>query len=144
MGYISVRHWRKFQHYDPAKRVPPWIKNHTELMAKDEYLSLTFVQRGVLHGIWMEYSTARCQLPDSTLGLSRRLGGRVTRATLEALNHAGFIDFVASAPLAEGYHVASTSRAREEVEVEKETEGRIRTKNERPRDFSQNLTRNIP
>lgn len=120
MAWISVRHWRRFQHYDPAKRVPPWIKNNTDLMANDSYLSLTEHRALMLHRLWLEYASSRCELSDDTLRLSRRLGMKVTRADLESLNHAGFIRFVASKTLAEGYHDAS-ARAHD-VEVETEVE----------------------
>jgi hypothetical protein len=120
--YISVRDWRKFQHYDPEKRVPPWIKNHTELMSSDAYQGLTAAQRGVLHGIWLEYASSRCALPGDTLTLTRRIGVKVSRGTLDTLIHAGFIDIVASKLLAEGYQAASASRARREGEEEGERE----------------------
>jgi len=135
--WISVRNWRKFQHYDPAKRVPPWIKNNTELMADDAYLSLSGNDRAVLHGLWLEYASSRCRLRlddvsstsrtrFGTRSISRRLNLRVTSGTLTRLNHAGFIDFVASAALAEGYHsaseVASARAHATETEAEKEKE----------------------
>lgn len=101
-----------FQHY--KDRTPRWIKNYTELLHDDAYLRLTLVQRGVLHGLWMEYASARRQIPDSTLTVSRRLGQRVTRATLDSLNHAGFIAYSASRPLAERYQPASPEKRREE------------------------------
>jgi hypothetical protein len=112
---IVIPRWEDFQHY--GNRDPVWIKNHTRLLSKDEYLELTFHQRGVLHGLWMEYARARRQLTGSTSAISRRLGGRVTRATLEALNHAGFVDILASELLAERYHDASLEEKREEKEL---------------------------
>lgn len=124
MAWISVRGWRRFQHYDPAKRVPPWIKNNTDLMANDSYLSLTEHRALMLHRLWLEYATSRCELSDDTLRLGRRLGMKVTSRDLEALNHAGFIDIVASKTLAEGYQDASASRARVETETEEEKEPR--------------------
>lgn len=120
MGWISVVGWRKFQHYDPEKRVPPWIKNHTDLMANDEYLALTEHRALMLHRLWLEYASSRCELADDTLRLSRRLGMKVTRRDLESLNHAGFIDIVASKALAEGYHGASARAHATEVEGEEE------------------------
>lgn len=104
-----------FQHY--KNREPTWIKNYTRLLNDEEYRSLTMHQRGVLHGLWLEYAASNRQIPDSTLSITRRLGERVTRATLEALNHAGFIQFSASKPLATRYQAAST-----EAEVDKEKE----------------------
>lgn len=114
MAWISVRNWRKFQHYDPSKRAPIWVKNYTDLMDNDDYLELTAHQRAVLHGIWLAYAASRCQLRVNTASLSARLALRVTMRQLDALSHAGWIDIVASKTLADGYQDASP-----EVEVEK-------------------------
>lgn len=122
MGWISVRNWRKFQHYDPDKRVPPWIKNNTDLMSNDDYLTLTEHRALMLHRLWLEYASSRCQLSDDTLILSRRLGMRVLTTDLVSLNHAGFIDIVASKALAEGYQSASARAHAEETETEREEE----------------------
>jgi hypothetical protein len=84
-----------------------WVKNYTRLLHDPAYLGLTFHQRGVLHGLWMEYATSNRQIPDSTLTISRRLGERVTRATLDSLARAGLLAFSASRPLAPRYHEAS-------------------------------------
>ena len=122
MAWLSVRGWRHFQHYDPAKRNVLWIKNYTELLSSDAYLELTGHQRAVLHGLWLEYASSGCQLRLATASLSSRLQLRVTMKTIEVLNHAGFIDIVASKLLADGYQVASPekSRGREEKEQEQE------------------------
>lgn len=113
--WIVVIGWERFQHYQGGPRAdrPPWIKTYVALLHDDAYLRLTLHQRGVLHGLWLEYATARRQLPDSTATISRRLGERVTRATLDALNHAGFITFSASKPLAARYQDASPERERD-------------------------------
>lgn len=110
--WIVIPKWdgpKGFQHY--KDRAPKWIKNQSTLMAKDEYLGLTFHQRGVLHGLWLEYAASNRQLRDNTLTLTRRLGQRVSRRDLDALNHAGFLEYA----LAPRYHDASL-----EVEVDKE------------------------
>lgn len=120
-GFISVRNWRAFQHYDPAQRTPPWVKTYTELLHDDAYMGLPVGTALVLHRLWLAYASARCRLRADTKTLTRQLGVRVTRLQLDSLNHAGFIDLVASAELAEGYRAASASRAREEVEVEVDT-----------------------
>jgi hypothetical protein len=128
MSWISVTHWRRFQHYDPAKRTPPWIKVYTELMSDDAFVGLSAHLRGILVSVWMEYAAARCQLRADTATLSRRLGVRVTVRDLDSLNHAGFLTIVASKTLADGYQGAgevASARARateteEETEVEKE------------------------
>ncbi len=113
-----MRGWRRFQHYDPTKRNLPWIKNYLELMRDDAYMDLTGNQRAILHGLWLEYASTRCQLHADTRSLSRRLNLRVTKQQLETLNHAGFIDIVASKVLADGYQPASTEIERE-IEKEK-------------------------
>lgn len=122
MGWISVVGWRRFQHYDPDKRVPPWIKNNTDLMANDDYLSLTEHRALMLHRLWLEYASSRCQLRLDLTTLGRRLGMRVTSKDIEALNHAGFINVVASKALAEGYQSASARAHATETETETETE----------------------
>jgi hypothetical protein len=127
MMWISVRNWRKFQHYDPSKRIPPWIKNNTELLHDSAYLGLTGEQRSILHGLWLEYASARCRLPADSRLLTRRLNLRVTKRQLESLYHAGFIDFVASEVLAEGYQSASGLLALvRSQETEKEKEQNLR------------------
>jgi hypothetical protein len=122
MAWISVRNWRKFQHYDPEKRQPPWIKVYTELMSDPAWLDLSGNDRSVLCCLWLEYASSRCRLRADTRSLTRQLNLRVTTATLERLNHAGYIDIVASAVLAEGYHAASAHARATEVEVETEEE----------------------
>jgi hypothetical protein len=127
--YISVKNWRRFQHYDPTKRTPPWIKNYTELMSDDAYLELSMHRRGLLHALWMEYASSRCRLTANTATLSRRLGGKVTSRDLQALTDAGFIDLVASSVLAEGYQDASAALASRAPARSLETE----TEEEQPR-----------
>ncbi len=117
MPYISIRNWRKFQHYDPAKRAPTWIKLYPELLDDHAFAGLTSHQQLVLWKLWLMYAKTRCNLTDNTAILSRQLGERVPKRTLDSLNHAGFIDIVASNVLADGYQPASPEV---EVEVEKE------------------------
>lgn len=122
--YIHIDRWNDFQHY--AKRRPVWIKNYTRLIRSDAYRGLTAAQRGLLHGLWMEYAeTCTCDKDDRDLSctclgldlhqLNSRLGLASKMADYKALNHAGFITFFASALIARRYHVAST-----ETEKEKE------------------------
>lgn len=117
-GWISVRNWRHFQHYDPAKRQPRWLKLYTELLSDDAWLELSGNDRAVLVCLWLEYASSRCRLRADTRSLSRQLSLRVTSATLDRLVHAGFIDIVASKLLADGYQSASPEVERE---VEEET-----------------------
>ncbi len=113
--YIVIPRWDEFQHRDMARStVPPWIKTYTKLLHDDEYLALTGDQRAILHGLWLEYASSRRRLRLDTRSLSSRLRLRVTSAQLEALNHAGFIEFSASK--------YASNLASLEVEVEVEVE----------------------
>ena len=97
--WIVVPKWDDFQHY--KHRDPRWIKCYTRLLADDDYLGLTAPQRGVLHGLWMLYAKSGRKVSVNTAKLSRKLGVRVTKHTLQALNDAGFIEFRASSVLAQ-------------------------------------------
>ena len=97
--YIHVEGWDKFQHY--KDRWPAWIKLHTDLHHRDEFLSLTPGERAVLMSIWIEYAASNRQVPLDTRKLTRRFNMRVTSAQLERLIQAGFIAVSASAPLAQ-------------------------------------------
>jgi hypothetical protein len=132
--YISIRDWRSFQHYDPAKRIPPWIKQYTELLHNDAYMNLPLGTALLLHRLWLEYASSRCRLALDTGSLSRRLGLRVTKQQLKTLNRAGFIDIVASAALADGYHDATQEK---EKEKEKEKESPKPPYQENPQNHSQ-------
>src|SRR5262245_17868652 len=109
-GWIVIVGWEKFQHY--GDRNPPWIKNYKDLLHKEQYLELSWEARGVLHGLWLAYARSNRELSNNTAILSRLLGKRVLRKTLISLNHAGFIQFSASNPLA---------LARRALETETET-----------------------
>lgn len=93
--YIEIRNWDRFQHSDATKRGrdPVWIKNYTRLLSDEMYLNLTPHQRAVLHGLWLEYARSGRQLPLNTASLTRRLNLKITIRQLEALNHAGFLEF---------------------------------------------------
>jgi hypothetical protein len=98
--WIVVPSWERFQHY--SDRSPPWIKLYTELNSKDEWLRLTDSQRGLLVTVWIEYARSRGVLSANVIPNVTRT--KSVRRTLEALNHAGFIEFSASKPLAQRYH----------------------------------------
>jgi hypothetical protein len=116
--WIVIPNWEKLQHYG-NRRDPPWFKTYISILHDDAYLNLTGHQRGTLHGLWAIYAASHRQLRDSTTTISRQLNMRVTRATLDALSHAGLIQFSASAPLAARYHDASP-RAVARVEESRE------------------------
>jgi len=97
--WIEIVNWDRFQHY--ADRDPIWIKNYTALLDNPDYRNLTLPQRATLHGLWLLYAKSHRAIRDDTASVTRALGVRVTSATLEALNDAGFIRFRASKPLAQ-------------------------------------------
>ena len=98
--WIVIPNWSKFQHRDAWRsRIPPWICDYTEQTGREEYLHLTLAQRGLLHGIRLEYARSRSQLSASTASLARRLGVRqILHRDLEALNDAELVQFSASKP----------------------------------------------
>ena len=104
--WIVVPSWEKFQHY--KDRNPVWIKLYIELAHKDEWLRLTGPQRGMLVTVWLEYALSKGRV--SREMIRRSLGESFRNATLESLNDAGFIQFVASKPLAHRYQAASPEK----------------------------------
>jgi len=95
-GFISVPNWTKFQHY--KDRSPSWIKVYTDLNSRDEWLGLTWGQRGLLVTAWLEYARSATHLRSETLRrLGSSAGSRYFQRDLEALNHAGFLVVAASA-----------------------------------------------
>jgi hypothetical protein len=97
--HIEIPRWDEFQHYTkrdgkPVKR-PTWIKNYTQQLDDPRYLELTPHQRGLLHDLRLIYARGAREIADNTATLGRRLGYRVTRASLDALNQAGFIQITA-------------------------------------------------
>jgi hypothetical protein len=130
-GWISIPGWRRFQHYDPAKRQPPWIKAYLELLDDEDYLALAPGARSLLHGIWLMYASSRCQVRFDARSISARLRLRVTTSQLVSLSDAGWIAEVASKTLAVGYHDASVTLASRAPahsrEAEAEVEGQQQT-----------------
>jgi hypothetical protein len=113
MTYLIVNNWERFQHY--KDRNPNWIKNYVELTGSDEYRRLTLAERGLLHGIWLEYARSHRRLLGTTSELQHRLGARVYTRQLERLEQAGFIRLVAIA-----YKQSSAMPEKEEKEGEKD------------------------
>jgi hypothetical protein len=121
--WIVVPNWEKFQHY--KDRSPPWIKLYTELAHKDEWLALSGFARGVLVTIWIEYAQSQGRVRSSAV--HRQIRSRYTAGTLEALNHAGFIEFSASRPLAHRYQDASPEREVLRTSLRERASARART-----------------
>lgn len=107
--WIVIRNWDKFQHYSDRK--PIWIKNYLDLLHDHNYVQLSETQRAVLHGLWLLYASTNAQQPLNSTLISRAFGlKKVSRRTLDALNHAGFIEYSASPVLAHCYQVASLEK----------------------------------
>jgi hypothetical protein len=107
--WIVIPRWDEFQHY--RDRNPIWIKDHVRQVRDDTYMSLELGARGLLHDLRLLYaenggplreSYARTRL-GAPLGASGQTLGNHSRAFrrhLEALNRAGFVQVLASEPLA--------------------------------------------
>lgn len=124
--FVWITRWPDFQHYKPERdRAPAWIKCYTRQLDDSRYLDLSTHARGLLHDLRMAFARAHGELPKNTRQLSHRVHSRVTTAQLEALNHAGFIEFVSREVLEhrlELLYSASSPRARGRARIEGETE----------------------
>jgi len=108
--WIIVPNWGRFQHY--GDRDPVWIKVYTKLLHDPNYIGLSLASQGLLQIIWLAYARQKERLRvDDVATLSRHRGSFGMQ--LVALNHAGFIHFSASKPLA--------PNKEEEEEKEKES-----------------------
>src|SRR5262245_42803515 len=96
MSWIVVPNWKEFQHY--KDRVPVWIKLHLELNSKPEWRHLTYAERGLLTTIWVEFARSKGTLEVTSLSGLGSLKGMTN--PLKRLSDAGFIEIVASKPLA--------------------------------------------
>lgn len=115
--WIIVRNWDRFQHY--KNRQPPWIKNYTGLLQDPDYLQLTPAERALLHGIWLAFAQADGQMRARSLQVL--VGMRVGTVQLFSLNHAGWIEFSASKPLAPRALARETETEGTSVSVSTET-----------------------
>lgn len=119
--YIWINRWWDFQYRLKEAQMPgyrpAWIKQYTRQLTNDDYLDLSAAQRGLLHDLRMLFAESRQTLLRDPAKISRRVGYKVRRDSLESLNHAGFITFVS----AEEAQRLRSDRALEE-EVEQETD----------------------
>jgi hypothetical protein len=118
--YIHIRNWDRFQHYKNRGKIT-WIKDYGAQLSDDDWLTLTFAQRGLLQGLRLLYASR------SPLGIDQTVA-RNTLCTnqgdsshfarnLEALNHAGLVVLSSSKRLDDS---AKTSSPEEETEREEE------------------------
>ena len=120
--YIHIRNWERFQHPDAGRtqnRGLPWIKGYTAQLTDEDYVELTFADRGLLESLRLQYATNRGRgINEVSTNLHRLFGQRVRKEQLERLNHAGFIYLSAS-------KYASNMQAQIETERKIETEKEI-------------------
>ncbi len=136
--YIWIVRWGDFQHYKPERdRAPAWLKTYTKELDDERYLRLTTHQRALLHDLRRAFARTHGRLARDSRQLTHRFHVRVTSAQLEALNHAGFIDFCSREVLEHRLELLYTSRARDrahhpEVEEEKEQEPSVQPSTREP------------
>jgi hypothetical protein len=94
--WLIVPQWDRFQHYHD--RNPPWIKLYTKLLSNPEFLNLTCAERGLLMTIWIAYASNSGRLTYKQLSTCCR--ARFGLPQVMSLNHAGFLHWSASTPLA--------------------------------------------
>jgi len=130
--YLSVKHWKDFQHY--RKRNPPWIKLYVRLLDADDMLYSCLHDASKLHLIhlWLLASRHDNKIPCNHVWLQRRMN--ITEPLdLQSLVSAGFVT-VHGGSLACCYSDACTMLAsckqnsipETETETEKKPHTRIR------------------
>ncbi len=119
-GWIIIPNWERYQHYNPEMRVPPWIKLHLSILHSFDFAELKPNARLTFLMLLPLFAEQRGIVRADTSYLSRLFNVKVTKLTLESLNHAGLILFSASKPLALGASRTLASRRSLEVEVEVE------------------------
>lgn len=136
-GWLIIPNWERWQ--SRRDRHDPWIKSYADQLDRDEYLSLTLAERGLLADIRHAYSRHNGQLRAKIL--PGYIHARVRIDQLQRLKDAGYIDVVAAKPPPLGG--ASAARAREEVEVDRDTpypaeRGNVLNENGTPRERGEN------
>jgi hypothetical protein len=123
--WIWISRWREFQHYRPRpERGPAWIKDYAAQLDDWRYLELTPTQRALLTDLRRMFSAGRAQLKRSTSAIGARLQMTVYHKDLEALNHAGFIEFISRETLEKRLEeLYSNSRAEVDKDLKEPTKG---------------------
>ena len=120
--YIWVNRWDEFQTYQEKrgkKWVPPWIKTYPRQLDDERYYKLTDAQKLLLHELRLVFSSASLWVPFDTSWLCRKLGRKVRKDSIEALNHAGLIT-ICSRTVLERFQDAFWNGSTLEVELEEE------------------------
>jgi len=111
-GY-QIPNWRKYQHYNPEKRNPPWVKLHTSVLNDRTLASLDLASVGLLMLLWaLASESPEGRIPGDLEELRFRLRRPKFRVEdLAPLLESGFLIPAASDALAERLHDASTLQA---------------------------------
>ncbi len=120
--YIWIVRWDEFQtyHLKRGKRwVPPWIRTYPRQLDDERYYNLTDAQKLLIHELRLVFASASCWVPYDTRWLCRRLGRKVQKRTVEALNDAGLI-VICSRTVLERFQDVFWNGSTPEVEVEVE------------------------
>lgn len=114
-GWLVVPNWSKWQ--SRRDRSDPWLKDWLDQLDRDEYLTLTLAERGLIADIRRTFARFDGQLRVTML--AGYIHARVQRKQLDRLVEAGFLVISAAKPPPIGS--ASAARARGEKEEEKDT-----------------------
>ena len=70
MKFFSIPNWREFQHYDPTKRTPPWIKQYVALLDPTKHPAFAALSDGAkltLHHVRMLAARCNNRIPETWL-----------------------------------------------------------------------------
>lgn len=92
MRVVVIASWREFQHYDPAKRTPPWIKIHVAQLDPTVHPKFTDLSDGAkltLHHLRLLAATCRNRIPLQWINKAHL--NMSTNPKLQELEDAGFV-----------------------------------------------------
>ena len=124
MTYIKVVNFEKYQHYDPKKRRPPWIKLYNSLLDDYEFGCLQDASKMLAIGLWLLASRCNNKIPCDPKWISEQLH-LTEKVDLECLVSAGFITISGDAS---NMLATCKQNATLEVEVEVEVEEEVEKK----------------
>jgi hypothetical protein len=112
--WIVIPNWTRYQARYRDGRPMSWIKLHTVLLRDDEYQNLPDSTALLFLHLLLMFATTQARVKDSTKWLTRQLGRRTLRAQLDALNHAGLIEFSVTKPSRKRYGFVTDPSSRGE------------------------------
>ncbi len=123
-GYIWITRWEDFQTFQRKRGkpwAPPWIKTYLAQLHDDRYLALTDRQRALLHDLRCIFAVTLGRVPRDSAAVTHHRHRQTFRSDLDALNHAGLIQYCSGTEL-ERRRALFWNRSVTEVEVEVEVE----------------------